>query len=723
MNRKKFFLLAFILLIIILLGLLPTFIKNYVIKNSKELVGRQLNIEKIKYNYFTSTIKVYDFKMFEQNEKDIFTSFDTLIINLEPYKLISNTKALEQFYLKGLMVRTIMKDSTFNFDDLIAYHTSSDSLEVEEEESFKYMLSNLELKDANFFFDNQDINHLTHIEDFSFFIPFIGWNQKEKSNADIKFNFKNGGYFESILNIDPVLGDFDSEITIKNLNLEPFYEYVAEYAEIQDFSGMLNSSIRIIGNTNEAVKSIVSGQVNVQDFNMTDTNGKEFLKAKSVDCNLKKIDYSNSSYILDSLSVSEPYIYFEMDSITNNFFRIFKLDENEESTTPESEKDIDTSSTSSLYYAINNIKIDKGIMNYSDNLTGERFDYHLSEIKMNSDGFSSDADWVTMYSDMLLNNRGTLDAKLGFNPNDYDNLNLDLTIENFLLSDVNIYANHYTGHNILVGDFYYYSKSIITNGDIVSENQLLVKNVSVENSKGGLYKLPLKFALFLLKDKNGNVNLDIPVRGNTDDPEVDIGKLIWTTIKNKITGAASNPINSLATLVDVNPKDYQELVFNYNDTIPNNAHYVKLDKLLEIESKKEGLKIELEHYVDTELQKEAIALSKIGEEFYKETQIDFKKDEKAFKAYLREKTKKDSLEISETVKQMVGLPTLDSLATVYNQKLIKNTFDYLKTKNPQTNISVVKSDSKEPDNTGSQSRFKINFDLLESKIEETTNSN
>ena len=71
MNRKKFFLLAFILLIIILLGLLPTFIKNYVIKNSKELVGRQLNIEKIKYNYFTSTIKVYDFKMFEQNEKDI----------------------------------------------------------------------------------------------------------------------------------------------------------------------------------------------------------------------------------------------------------------------------------------------------------------------------------------------------------------------------------------------------------------------------------------------------------------------------------------------------------------------------------------------------------------------------------------------------------------------------------------------------------------------------
>ena len=58
-------------------------------------------------------------------------------------------------------------------------------------------------------------------------------------------------------------------------------------------------------------------------------------------------------------------------------------------------------------------------MDYSDNLTGQRFDYHLSNIKVDSDGFVSDADWVNMYSDMVLNNRGILNAKLGFNPQDY----------------------------------------------------------------------------------------------------------------------------------------------------------------------------------------------------------------------------------------------------------------------------------------------------------------
>ena len=79
---------------------------------------------------------------------------------------------------------------------------------------------------------------------FSFVIPHIGWDQEEKSNADVKFNFKNGGYFESALNVNPVDGEFDALITVKDLELNPFYEYVLEYAEINDFKGRLNSQIK-----------------------------------------------------------------------------------------------------------------------------------------------------------------------------------------------------------------------------------------------------------------------------------------------------------------------------------------------------------------------------------------------------------------------------------------------------------------------------------------------
>ena len=140
----------------------------------------------------------------------------------------------------------------------------------------------------------------------------------------------------------------------------------------------------------------------------------------------------------------------------------------------------------------------------------------------------------------------------------------------------------------------------------------------MENAKGGVFTLPLKFALFLLKDKNGDVNLNVPVRGDLNDPEINIGKLVWTTIKNKITGAASDPIGSLAGLVDVKPEDYKELEFAYTDTIPSEENYIKLDKLLEMETAKDGLKVQLEHYVDTKLQMEALAIDALGQKYFRD---------------------------------------------------------------------------------------------------------
>ena len=79
-NKTRNILLIVFGVIILILIFLPTVIKNYAINNSKELLGRQIDIGKIKYNYFSSTAKVYDFKMFEQNGTDTFSTFDTLIV-------------------------------------------------------------------------------------------------------------------------------------------------------------------------------------------------------------------------------------------------------------------------------------------------------------------------------------------------------------------------------------------------------------------------------------------------------------------------------------------------------------------------------------------------------------------------------------------------------------------------------------------------------------------
>lgn len=707
--KKKLLISSLVLLVVIVLFLIisPVIIKNYAIDHSKELLGRQIHIDKLRLNYFTGTLRVMGFEMLEANEQDVFVSFDTLLVDLEPYQLIADKKVMEQFYLEGLHVNMVVKDSTFNFDDLVAFHNSPEDSVVTDSASlkpYKYLLNNIEVKNTTIVYDDRDLDHIKTIEDFSFFIPFIGWDQKNKSNMDLAFDFGKEGHFESKILVNPVDGEFDASINIQKLDLDAFYKNVAQYANINSFTGQVNGNIQISGNINTPDKAILSGKVDVNNLVLTDQGNKKFLGAKRAHTALKEINYASSSYIIDSLLIEEPYGSFELDSISNNFFRIFDYDPDEVST--------DTTETN-IYYALNHTKVQRGVLDYTDNLTGEPFHYHLSEITVDSDSILSSSAWIDVYSQMLLNERGTLRAKVGFNPANYYDAQFDFTVEDFLLSDINIYSKHYVGHEILQGDMFYYSLSSLDNGKIESENRLVVRNVAVNNTKSGLFNLPLKFAIFLLKDKNGDIKLEVPVRGDLNNPTVNMGKIIWTTFKNIIFGSTESPAGLLAGLVDAKPKDLEALEFEFLDTIPSEDHLRKIDLLHQLEQKKKGLKIQLQYYEDSELEKEALAVVEAGRRYEAESGKDYNKDEKGFLAFLQTQANSDSISISEASMKLVDAVMIDSLATYYTNSRIDAIKKAVGVGSDSTQIQVTRAEVKDPLNTGSKPLFKLNYSLFE----------
>jgi len=685
MNKKKNLKWGLVILsVVLLLGwfLVPLLVKNYAINNSKELLGRQIDIERLRFNYFTGNMHMNGFEMYEPDEKTIFVSFDTLNVNIEPYQFIFNKKVVEQLYLQGLYVNIVQQDSTFNFDDLVAFHSAEDDTESEnpeEEEAFKYILSNLELKDAQFVYEDRNLPDTTRIEDFSFFIPQISWDQEEKSNADIRFNFKEEGYLESSLNINPVDGEYDARIKIYHLYLNPFLKRFQEYAEVSAVEGFLDTDLIIRGNVNEAEKSTVSGSTSLSKFSMEDADSKKFLSSELIVCTLQEIDYFNSSYHIDTLAFNQPYLFFQLDSLSNNLLRIFKMDSGsateEASESEASEMTADTTSQSGLFYAINHMRLQDGVVDYTDNLTGQPFEYHLSDIQIDTDSIFSDADWVEINARMLLNERGTLKAQVGFDPVDFMDGRLDISVEKFLLPDLNIYTKHYAGHTMVEGDMFYYSDSKLVGGQIESQNRLVIKQPTVTNSEGGLYSLPLKFALWLLSDENGDVNLNVPVRGDLNDPEIDVWKLVWSTLRNKITDTANDPVQSLAPLVGADPKQLQSIEFEYTDSLPSVENKQQLNWLIELKQKKEGLAIDLEYFVDDELQRKALVDAK-------------------------EEKSKDSAESAS-----------QELSDLYSKARMRNVRRYLDSLSSETQIQLKEWDSLAPGNSGAIPYFKINFSL------------
>lgn len=712
----KYIAIGLLALILLLLILLPTLAKHYAIDNSKGLLGRQIDMDKLRINYFTGTIKVYDFKMYEANDQDLFVAFDTLIVNTVPYKYIGNVKALDQFYLQGLKVNIAKKDSTYNFDDLVAFHTAVDTAEVEEadEEAFKYLLENLELKEADFSFYDADVDHTTEIENFSLFIPRIAWDQENESDADIEFNLGPATTVKAEFNLHPGTGNFTSTIGVDNLQLSSFYQYALEYAEINSMEGAVNATITLEGNLDTPMETLVSGEVEALQPQMTDQKDVTFLASERVLCTLGEINYAKSSYIIDDLVFDQPYLKFELDSVSNNLFRIFKYEEETADSTA-----TDTGAEDPLYYALKHVEVNQGRMDYTDNLTGQPFDYALSEIEIDTDSIFSDSEWVDVFSTMVLNDRGTLKAEIGYNPLDLNFMSIDIAIEDFLLSDLNIYSGYYTGHSILTGDMFYFCDTKITGGQLASENHLLIKNVDVENIKGGIFALPLKLAVWLLKDKNGNIELDIPLGGDLDDPEVDAWALVGNTLKKKIFDTTENPILPLARYIDADPDDLRSIAIQYPDTTLSEDQIRQMDLILQLEREKEGLKVEMNFVGEDSLQTQ-LATSYAGELYKKETGKDPLDDREGLSRFIMQQVGSDSLGLEGSQRQYAASLGADSLAAGYIQTMIAKVSSHLKSKQPDTRIVVQKARVSDKDNIDAAPQFKMQYTLRED--EEDTGS-
>src|SRR5208282_141508 len=65
--------------------------------------------------------------------------------------------------------------------------------------------------------------------------------------------------------------------------------------------------------------------------------------------------------------------------------------------------------------------------------------------------------------------------------------------------------------------------------------------------------LPIKLAVSLLKDRNGVIDLNLPVTGSLDDPQFRLGPIIWKVFVNLLEKAVTAPFALLGSLFGGGP--------------------------------------------------------------------------------------------------------------------------------------------------------------------------
>ena len=130
-----------------------------------------------------------------------------------------------------------------------------------------------------------------------------------------------------------------------------------------------------------------------------------------------------------------------------------------------------------------------------------------------------------------------------------DDLFVDIKarIKDLDLSPTTPYSGKYAGYTIEKGKLSFDLKYLIVKRKLDSQNNIFIDQFTfgdkVESPQAT--KLPVKLAVALLKDRKGEIKLDLPVTGSLDDPKFSVWGVILKILVNLISKAATSPFSLL----------------------------------------------------------------------------------------------------------------------------------------------------------------------------------
>ncbi len=175
------------------------------------------------------------------------------------------------------------------------------------------------------------------------------------------------------------------------------------------------------------------------------------------------------------------------------------------------------------------------------------------------------------------------------------------------LSPTSPYSGKYVGYIIEKGKLSFDLKYLIDKKKLNSENKVFIDQFTFGEKVDSpdATSLPVKLAVALLKDRNGEIHLDIPVTGSIDDPEFSIFRIILKILGNLITKAVTSPFALLGAAFG-GGEEMQYVEFDAGlASIPADG-LKKVDALVTALSEKPSLKLEIAGYVSPEADREGL---------------------------------------------------------------------------------------------------------------------
>jgi len=602
---------ALVVIGVVLLSYLPTFLEDYIQENDLELLGREVEVENIDINYFTGKVAIENFKMYEEDASTVFTSFSRLELDLEIGHLFSNGIYIQDFMIDGFFARVEQNEASFNFDDLMDTERTVSESEEEEAESMHFTLANFKMRDASMAYTS-DIHPEAVFDSLNVDLPLfsdtIGF-----FDVIASLRVGSGGHLSTTNRIDLDNSLYDVLLEMDDLDISLIRPYFDPYIELNSLNGLFNSDLRIHGSWEDTDVLDLGGTFKINDFEMTDSRDERVLALTSMEIDVDTVQMKDAVYNIDHIKLDGFYGLYEMYDESDNWSNMLLASADtavvDSMEVAEEEADIDYSNPFQLIgiylkdiaksygestYKVEEISLTNSAFDFNDYIPSQPFRYSLTELILHADSLNSANEQLTFNAEATLNGTGRFEGYLRVFTDKLEDIDLHYDIRGTELSFFSPYTADYVDYPISEGDLLYTCDTKIRNGIIDSQNVLKFNQFNFGGKYDGepFYNLPVKLAVSLLKDLDGNIEMDIPIEGDLKDPDYKLGKFIWNTVKNILLKAVTAPFRLLAGTFGMKAEDLEKINFGLLQMQLDKGNEKHLDDLYKVLKNKEDLNIE-----------------------------------------------------------------------------------------------------------------------------------
>jgi hypothetical protein len=408
-------------------------------------------------------------------------------------------------------------------------------------------------------------------------------------------------HVEGALSIKPEV-KADLKVDVAVLEILPLSPYLEQFVNARLTQGTVTANLKtqVALPDGQPFAAKVAGEVKVEKFGLVDGVHNEDLGGfGSLVLNGLRVSTSPQlSVALDEVNIAAPYARVVMNSDKSlNLAAIARAEAK-----PPAPATAPTPTTPAPKVEVGKVIINEGDFSFADHSVEPNVRTAITQFGGTIAGLSSE-NMAKAAVDLKATVDGAGPVAITGQLDPFGvtrHVDLKLDFRNVDLMPFSPYTAKYAGYELARGKLALDVKFVLDGRKIDSADQITLQQftfgapVQSPDDIG----MPVRLGVALLKDIDGKIFIDVPVQGSIDDPDFQIGKVVWRVIFKLLTKAAVSPFALLGSMFGGGGDELAYQDFASGAAVLQPEGIKKLETMVKALTNRPGLSLDLEGSYD-----------------------------------------------------------------------------------------------------------------------------